>query len=431
MLLFIQDVGGLSTIMQKNFNTEACVVLKQHAPLQYAYWKDIPIDSKKKMWLAMKLHVFYLSNNDKEEILHKPPKGVSEEDWKKLIDYFESDGFQKISDRNKENHKKLKMSHTCGTKSIAQYCYGNRDPETEREPTRTATWRKTRYSNKKNDWVDQNLKKFIRLRGCGDGLKPPSKRGERINDELIKENEELRRQVEEDRQLITDNVLLAYEINHFLARKRCNKEGYIALKLDIKLFSHLVQYEETRGALQRVAVRKNVPWVSHLLFANDTPIFAKETVEVLCIQGLLQQFEEVLGLAINWQKSHYLQQQYGLRCRSKSVIFEHIKVRVWNKMQQWCISFLSQSVHSVLLKAVIQPIPSYVMSVFRIRDSLIRELESLMADFFWNHGEPKKIHWWHGNKFIVGRRRVALVSNVFITPAINTTALSPLIIILK
>ncbi|KAL0356073.1 UNVERIFIED_CONTAM: hypothetical protein Sradi_4054200 [Sesamum radiatum] len=212
----------------KEFKTEACVVLKQHAPLQYTRLKDIPIDSKKKMWLAI--------NKDKEEILHKPPNGVSKEDWKKLIHNFESDGFQEISDRNKENRKKLKMAHTCGTKSIAQYCYEDRDPEIEQEPTRIATWRKTRYSNKKNGWVDQTSQEvydditrlqsqaseagqelitedeaFIKvlgpekssqLRGCGDGLKPPSKQGGRINDELIKENEELRNQAEEDRECL-------------------------------------------------------------------------------------------------------------------------------------------------------------------------------------------------------------------------------------
>ncbi|KAK4438799.1 hypothetical protein Salat_0214500 [Sesamum alatum] len=256
----------------KGFKIEACVVLKQHAPLQYAYWKDIPADNKKKMWLAMKqkfnlqdnfevkkivfeqlnrqyrshrhkLHVHYLGNKDDEDKLHKPPNGVNQEDWMKLMNYFESDGFKKISDRNKENRKKLKMAHTCGTKSIAQYCYEDRDPETEQEPTRTATWRKTRYSNKKNAWVDQvseevyediirlqsqasdegqesitedesfikvlGPEKPSRLRSCGDGLKPPSKRGERINDELRKENEELKKQSEEDKacleQLKSDN----------------------------------------------------------------------------------------------------------------------------------------------------------------------------------------------------------------------------------
>lgn len=39
--------------------------------------------------------------------------------------------------------------------------------------------------------------KSSRLRGCGDGLKPPSKRGERINYHLQRENEELRKKNEE------------------------------------------------------------------------------------------------------------------------------------------------------------------------------------------------------------------------------------------
>ncbi|GFQ06132.1 hypothetical protein PHJA_002757200 [Phtheirospermum japonicum] len=52
-----------------------------------------------------------------------------------------------------------------------------------------------------------------RLRGCGDGLKPPSKRGESINQELAKENEELRKQDDADREctqsLMRENKELA------------------------------------------------------------------------------------------------------------------------------------------------------------------------------------------------------------------------------
>ncbi|KAL0402273.1 UNVERIFIED_CONTAM: hypothetical protein Slati_4257200 [Sesamum latifolium] len=213
----------------KDFKTEACVVLKQHAPLQYTRWKDIPIDSKKKMWLTMKqkfnlqdsfevqkivfeqlnrqyrsyrhkLHVFYLSNKDKEEILHKPPNGVTKEDWEKLIHYFESDGFQKISDRNKENRKKLKMAHTYGTKSIAQYCY--EDDDITRLQSQASEAGQEPITEDEAFIKVLGPEKSSRLRGCGNGLKPPSKRGERFNDELIKENEELRKQAEEDRECL-------------------------------------------------------------------------------------------------------------------------------------------------------------------------------------------------------------------------------------
>ncbi|KAG8391025.1 hypothetical protein BUALT_Bualt01G0145100 [Buddleja alternifolia] len=246
----------------KDFKTEVCVVIKQHAPLQYARWKDIPTDIIKKMWLAMKqkfnlqenfqvkkividqlnrqyrsrrhkLHAYYLKRKDDEDILHKPPNGVLQNDWEQFMNYVESDEFKRLSDRNKENRKKLTMSHACGKKSIAQYCFEERDPKTEQEPTRTDAWRITRHSNKKNGWVDQasedNLtrlqrtpieegedpmnedeafiqvfgeEKSSRLRGCGDGLKPPSKR-QRINTELEKENEELRKKEEDSKALET------------------------------------------------------------------------------------------------------------------------------------------------------------------------------------------------------------------------------------
>ncbi|GFP79089.1 hypothetical protein PHJA_000052400 [Phtheirospermum japonicum] len=197
--------------------------------------------------LRHKLHDHYAKNKDDEKILEQPPQGITVENWQVLIDYFESDEFKEVSDRNKRNRDKLKMAHTCGTKSIAQYCYEERDQETGQEPTRTSTWMKTRFSNKKKDWIDDASREayedimklqneggvdtegpvsedeaFIkvlgpekpsRLRGCGDGLKPPSKRGESINQELAKENEELRKQADADREctqsLMRENKELA------------------------------------------------------------------------------------------------------------------------------------------------------------------------------------------------------------------------------
>ncbi|CAA0827401.1 Unknown protein [Striga hermonthica] len=220
--------------------------------MQFARWKDIPTQNKKILWLAMKqkfnleedigvkkivfeqlnrqyqslrhnLHEHYENNLDDENILEHPPKGITPENWAAVINYFETEDFKKVSERNKQNRRKLKLSHACGTKSIAQYCYEECDIETGKEPTRTSTWKKTRFSNNKNDWVDdasrevyEEILKFqnggdediedvvsedeafikvlgpeksSRLRGCGDGLKPPSKRGENVNQELAEENE--------------------------------------------------------------------------------------------------------------------------------------------------------------------------------------------------------------------------------------------------
>lgn len=48
----------------------------------------------------------------------------------------------------------------------------------------------------------------------------------------------------------------------------------------------------------------------------------------------------------------------------------------------------------MLIKAVIQAIPTYLMSVFRPPSSLCAELSSLAARFWWGSSELKqKIHW--------------------------------------
>ncbi|GFP90198.1 hypothetical protein PHJA_001163700 [Phtheirospermum japonicum] len=193
-----------------------------------------------------------------------PPEGITVENWQVLIDYFESDEFKEVSDRNKRNRDKLKMAHTCGRKSIAQYCYEERDPETGQELTRTSTWIKTRFSNKKKDWIDDASREayvrgvdtegpvsedeaFIkvlgpekpsRLRGCGDGLKPPSKRGESINQELAKENEELRKQVDANRECTQS---LMRENNELASRLESLESQFSQIPTILQNLSQFVQ----------------------------------------------------------------------------------------------------------------------------------------------------------------------------------------------
>ncbi|KAL0360943.1 UNVERIFIED_CONTAM: putative mitochondrial protein, partial [Sesamum radiatum] len=74
-------------------------------------------------------------------------------------------------------------------------------------------------------------------------------------------------------------------------------------------------------------------------------------------------------------------------------MFDGFKERIWRKLNTWSSKQLSQAGRAVLLKAVLQTIPSYAMSCFRILYTFLLELESLMANFFWNCGSAFKIHW--------------------------------------
>ena len=67
---------------------------------------------------------------------------------------------------------------------------------------------------------------------------------------------------------------------------------------------------------------------------------------------------------------------------------------MWRKLQGWEEKLLSQAGREILIKAVVQAIPTYTMSCFKIPIGLCSEIESLVKKFWWGQrGERRKIHW--------------------------------------
>ena len=55
---------------------------------------------------------------------------------------------------------------------------------------------------------------------------------------------------------------------------------------------------------------------------------------------------------------------------------------------------LSQAGKEVLIKSVIQAIPTYTMSCFKLPRGLVKELEILIRKFWWGYnGDNRKVHW--------------------------------------
>jgi hypothetical protein len=52
--------------------------------------------------------------------------------------------------------------------------------------------------------------------------------------------------------------------------------------------------------------------------------------------------------------------------RSRMSSFKAIKGKIWEHMNGWKEKFLSQARKEILLKAVIQAVPTYTMSVFKL-----------------------------------------------------------------
>ena len=71
-----------------------------------------------------------------------------------------------------------------------------------------------------------------------------------------------------------------------------------------------------------------------------------------------------------------------------------IKDRVWAKLQGWKEQLLSQAGREVLLKVVVQAIPTFAMSCFKLPVTLCNDIEQLIRKFWWGHrGNQRNIHW--------------------------------------
>ena len=81
--------------------------------------------------------------------------------------------------------------------------------------------------------------------------------------------------------------------------------------------------------------------------------------------------------------------------RNKKAIFEYVKDKVWGRICHWNRKFLSRGGKEVLLKAVTQATPAFVMSVFLLPRSLYMEIEQIMNSFWWGRDKSKGkgINW--------------------------------------
>lgn len=81
--------------------------------------------------------------------------------------------------------------------------------------------------------------------------------------------------------------------------------------------------------------------------------------------------------------------------RNRREILGFIKIRIVRKIQSWNHKFLSRAGREILLKSVVQALPSYALNVFLIPVGLARDIEREMNCFWWGieRGGSKGIRW--------------------------------------
>lgn len=193
--------------------------------------------------------------------------------------------------------------------------------------------------------------------------------------------------------------------------------------LCVEVLSSLLQHAEDMGWLTGVPTSKQGPRLNHLFFANDSLFFCRATSQDWRgLSHILDRYKKASGKKLNKDItsiffSHNTRQEdrdgilqlsgipatqrydkyLGLPAlvgKSKVREFQSIKDRVWKRLSDWKTKFLWQAGKEILLKAVIQAIPTYNMSVFLLPKALCKEINGLMKKVWWGQKENAfMIHW--------------------------------------
>lgn len=307
------------------------------------------------------------------------------------------------------------------------------------------------------------------------------------------------------KRLISDNVLVAFELNHYINTKPSKKDDFMTLKLDISKaydrvewsflrkillrfgllpafvdlimlcvssvsYSYLlngVQFGELRpgrglrqgdplspylficiveafvGLVDRAArdesihgikIAPSAPVITNLCFADDTMLFCRATEDdARGLKHILDTYAAVSGQVINYDKSsvafskgtatgkkNRVVQILGVQevekhakylgmpavvGRSKKEIFSHLRDRIWKKMNGWGERFLSAAGKEIMIKSVLQSIPSYIMGCFLLPKDIVNKIESAIRSFWWGQGQNKKVAWISWRKLCTAKRQ--------------------------